>query len=99
MPAERCCARLADSSQGDYFRDTLSCHGIDFRASGADDLVGSPEDFLGALFGYRFRIRTTPTAQPVLDIPSAKLGSLKSQRLTTKKGHGFRFDLAQTTRR
>ena len=67
--------------------------------SGADDLVGGAEDFLGALFGVPFRVKTVPSAQPILNVASAKLGSLKPQRFTTKKRHGFRFDLAQTARR
>ena len=71
----------------------------DFGASGADDLVGGPEDFLGALFGYHFGVRTSPTAEPILHVTPAILGSLKAQRFTTKKRHGFRFDLTQTTRR
>jgi hypothetical protein len=32
-----------------------------FGASGADDLIGGTENLLGALFGYRFRVKTTPT--------------------------------------
>ena len=76
----------------------LCCHGSDFGASGADDLVGGSENLLGALFGYRFRVKTVPSAEPILNVSSAKLCSLKPQRFTTKKRHGFRFDLAQTTR-
>ena len=68
-------------------------------ASGANDLIGGTEDLLGALFGYRFRVKTTPTADPILNIPATISGSLKPLRFTTKKRHGFRFDLAQTTRR
>ena len=48
------------------------------------DLIGSAEDFLGALFGYRFRVKTVPSAEPVLNVSSAKLCSLKSQRFTAK---------------
>ena len=73
--------------------------GIDFGTSGADDLIGGAEDFLGALFGDRFRVKTVPSAQPILNISSAKLCPFKTQRFTTKKRHGFRFDLAQTARR
>jgi len=72
---------------------------MDFGASRTDDLVGGTEDFLGTLFGYGFRVKTTPTADPILNIPATISGSLKPQRFTTKKRHGFRFDLAQTTRR
>ena len=86
------------SSQGDY-SGHLCRDGIDFGASGADDLIGSAEDFLGALFRYRFRIKTTATADPILNITTTKIGSLKAQRFATKKRHGFRFDLAQTARR
>jgi len=39
-----------------------------FGASGTDDLIGGAEDFLGALFGYRFLIKTTSTAQPILNL-------------------------------
>jgi len=80
-------------------RGWLCCHGSDFGTSGADDLVGGSENLLGALFGYRFRVKTTPTADPILNIPATESGSLKSQRFTTKKRHGFRFDFAQTPRR
>jgi len=45
----------------------LCCHGSNFGASGADDLVGGAEDFLGALFRYSFCIKTTPTAEPSLN--------------------------------
>jgi hypothetical protein len=38
-------------------------------------------------------------ARKILHVTSAILGSLKAQRFTTKKRHGFRFDLTQTTRR
>jgi hypothetical protein len=72
---------------------------MDFTASRTDDLIGSAEDLLGALFGYRFRVKTVPSAEPVLNVSSAKLCSLKPQRFTTEKRHGFRFDLAQTSRR
>ena len=75
-------------------RGLLYCNGIDFGTSGADDLIGGAEDFLGALFGDRFRVKTIPTADPILNIPATKLGSLKPQRFTTKKRHGFRFDFA-----
>src|SRR5690242_10393605 len=47
----------------------LCGNGIDFGASGADDLIGGAEDFLGALFGDRFRVKTVPSAQPILNIP------------------------------
>ena len=77
----------------------LCCHRSDFGASGADDLVGGAEDFLGALFGYHFGVRTSSTAEPILHVTPAILGSLKAQRFTTKKRHGFRFDFAQTPRR
>jgi hypothetical protein len=77
----------------------LCCHGIDFGASGADDLVGGAENLLGALFGYCFGIKTVPSAQPVLNVTSAKLGSLKPQRFAAKKRHGFRFDFSQIARR
>src|SRR5215213_9377801 len=80
-------------------RGLLCGSGIDFGTSGADDLIGGAEDFLGALFGDRFRVKTVPSAHPILNIPSAKLCPLKPQRFTTKKRHGFRFDLAQTARR
>src|SRR5688572_11063917 len=99
MPAECCCTRLASFISGRFIQDTLSCHGIDFGASGADDLIGGAEDLLGALFRYRFRVKTTPTADPILNVTSAKVCPLKSQRFATQKRHGFRFDLAQTTRR
>ncbi len=81
-------------SQGLLCRDR-----IDFGASGADDLIGGAEDFLGALFGYRFRIKTASTAEPILNITSAKLCSFEAQRFATKKRHGFRFDFSQTARR
>jgi hypothetical protein len=48
-----------------------------FGAPGADDLIGSTEDSLSALFGYRFRIRTAATGEPILNVSSAKLRSLK----------------------
>ena len=48
-----------------------------FGTSGADDLVGRAEDPLGALFGYGFGIKTASTADPVLNVTSAKLRSLK----------------------
>ena len=44
--------------------------GIDFAASGADDLICG-ERFLVALFGHRFRIKTTCMADPILIIPAA----------------------------
>jgi len=75
------------SSQGDLFRDTLCCRGIDFGASGADDLIGCTEDLLGALFGYGFGIKTASTADPILNVTSAKVGPLKPQRLATQKRH------------
>jgi len=84
---------------GRFIQDALSGHEIDFGPSRTDDLIGSTEDLLGALFGYRFRVKTTPTADPILNIPATESGSLKSQRFTTKKRHGFRFDFAQTPRR
>jgi hypothetical protein len=77
----------------------LCRHGIDFGAPGTDDLISGTEDFLGALFGYRFRVKTVPSAQPILNVASAKLGSLKPQRFATKKCHGFCFDFSQTARR
>ena len=77
----------------------LCCHGSDFGASGTDDLVGGSENLLGALFGYCFGIKTVPSAQPVLNVTSAKLGSLKPQRFAAKKRHGFRFDFSQIARR
>src|SRR5215213_8883627 len=89
------CTRLARFVlRGWLYRDRMV-----FGASGADNLIGGTENLLGALFGYRFRVKTTPTAEPILNIPATKSGSLKPQRFTTKKRHGFRFDLAQTTRR
>jgi hypothetical protein len=45
----------------------LCWYGINFGASGADDLIGSAEDFLGALFGDRFRVNTVPSAEPILN--------------------------------
>jgi hypothetical protein len=48
-------------SQGLLCRDRMV-----IGASGADDLIGSSEDCLGALFGYRIRIQTAPTAEPIL---------------------------------
>jgi hypothetical protein len=59
-------------------------------------LVGGAEDFLGALFGYHFRIRTTSTAEPMLYIAASIIGSLKAQRFATKQRHGFGFYLTQT---
>ena len=67
---------------------------IDFGASCADDLIGSAEDFLRALFRYRFGIKTTATGDPILNIPTTEGGSLKAQGFATKQRHGFRFDLA-----
>jgi hypothetical protein len=58
-------------------RGLLRCNGIDFGTSGADDLIGGAEDVLGALFGDRFRVKTVPSAHPILNIPSAKLCPLK----------------------
>ena len=69
---------------------------MDFGVSGADDLVGGPEDFLGALFGYRFGVRSTATAEPILYIAASIIGSLKAQRFATKKRYGFGFDFTQT---
>jgi hypothetical protein len=69
-----------------------------FGVSSTDDSIGGAEDFLGALFGDRFRVKTVPSAEPILNVTSAKLRSLKPQRFTTKKCDGFRFNLAQTTR-
>jgi hypothetical protein len=83
------------TSQG----ETESGNSIAFGTSRTDDLIGGSEDPLGALFGYRFRVKTTPTADPILNIPATKSGSLKPQRFATKKRHGFRFDFAQTSRR
>jgi hypothetical protein len=77
----------------------LCCHEIDFGASGTDDLVGGAEDSLGALFRDRIGIKTVSTAEPILKIPSAKLRPFKTQRFTTKKRHGFGFDLSQTAQR
>jgi hypothetical protein len=71
----------------------------DFRTSGADDLVGSAKDFLGALFRYRVGVGTSSTAEPMLDIAASIIGSLKAQRFATKQRHGFGFDFAQTARR
>ena len=42
--------------------------GIVFGASGTDDLIGGAEDFLGALSDYRFGIKTTSTAEPILKL-------------------------------
>ena len=53
-------------------------------ASGADDLVGGAEDFLGALFRYCFRIRSASRAEPVLDIAASVIGSFKAQRFAAK---------------
>jgi hypothetical protein len=53
-------------------------------ASGADDLIGSSEDCLGALFGYRIRIQTASTAEPILNVTSAKLRTVKAQRFATQ---------------
>ena len=72
---------------------------MDFRASGADDLIGCTEDFLGALFWYRFRIRTASTAQPMLYIAASIIGSLKAQRFATKQRYGFGFNFSQITGR
>jgi hypothetical protein len=69
---------------------------MDFGASSTDDLIGSAEDFLGTLFRYRFRIRTTATADPILNITATVIGSFKAQRFATKKRHGFGFYLTQT---
>src|SRR6185312_3172582 len=60
-------------------RGFLCCHGSDFGAPGADDLVGGAEDFLGALFGYHLGVRTSSTAEPILHVTPAILGSLKAQ--------------------
>src|SRR5829696_2164198 len=77
----------------------LCCHGSDFGASGADDLVGGTEDFLGALFGYHFRVRTASTVEPILHVTPAILGSLKAQRFATQKRHRFGFYFAEVSRR
>jgi hypothetical protein len=77
----------------------LRFYGINFGSSGADDLIGGAEDFLRALFRYPFGIQATATVDPTLNISTTEGGSLKSQRFTTEKRHGFRFDLAQTSRR
>ena len=79
-PAECECTRLARF----ILRAVSECNGTHLGASGADDLVGGAEDFLGALFRYCFRIRTTPTAEPVLYIAASIIGSLKAQRFATK---------------
>ena len=60
------------SSQGELCRGDLCRDGIEFGASGADDLIGGAEDFLGALFRYCFRIKTASTTQPMLNIAAAK---------------------------
>jgi hypothetical protein len=70
-PAECIASAGAVRSQGLY-RDRNV-----FGAPGADDLIGSTEDSLSALFGYRFRIRTAATGEPILNVSSAKLRSLK----------------------
>jgi hypothetical protein len=56
--------------------------------------MGSPEDVLGALVRYRLGIETAPTEEPILNVTSAKLRSLKSQRFATKKRDLYGFDLA-----
>jgi len=89
---------IAPGWRGSFSGGWLCRDWMYFGASRTDDLVGGSEDVLGALFGYRFRVKTTPTADPILNIPATISGSLKPQRFTTKKRHGFRFDLAQTTR-
>ena len=72
-PAECECTRLARF----ILRAVSECNGTHLGASGADDLVGGAEDFLGALFRDRFRVKTVPSAHPILNIPSAKLCPLK----------------------
>jgi hypothetical protein len=62
-------------------------------------LVGGSEDLLGALFGYRFGIKTVTTAEPVLHITPAILGSLKTQRFATQQRHRFGFYFAEVSRR
>ena len=47
----------------------------------------------------RTRVSDYGSRNRELTTASAKLGSLRRQRFTTKKRHGFRFDLAQTARR
>jgi hypothetical protein len=90
----------AIASAGAVRSQGLLCrHGSDFGASGADDLVGGAEDFLGALFGYHFRVRTASTAEPILHVTPAILGSLKAQRFATQQGHRFGFYFAEVSRR
>src|SRR6186997_854803 len=80
---------VAPGWRGSFSGGWLCRDWMDFRASRTDDLIGSAEDLLGALFGYRFRVKTVPSAEPVLNVSSAKLCSLKPQRFTTEKRHGF----------
>ncbi len=56
--------------------------------------MGSPEDVLGALVRYRLGIETAPTEEPVLNVTSAKLRSLKCERFATNKRDPCGFDLA-----
>jgi hypothetical protein len=72
---------------------------MDFGASGADDMIGGTKDFLSALFRYRFGVRNTAAAEPVLYIAASIIGSLKAQRFATKKRYGFGFDFTQTAGR
>jgi hypothetical protein len=71
-----------DSSQGDLFTTFYAATGS-ISERPADDLIGGAEDSLGALFGYCFRIKTVSTAEPILNVTSAKLRSIKSQRFAT----------------
>ena len=78
-------SRVLLHSAGRSFSGVLLCRDrMDFGASGTDDLVGGAEDFLSAFFRYRFRVRTTATGQPMLDIAARIIGSRKAQRFAAK---------------
>jgi hypothetical protein len=62
-------------------------------------LVGGSENLLGALFGYHFGVRTSSTAEPILHVTPAILGSLKAQRFATQQRHRFGLYFAEAARR
>lgn len=66
------------------------------RSASANNLIGSAEDFLGALFRDCLGITFYATTQPALDISTTEICTFEAQRFAAKKRHCLCFDFTQT---